>query len=633
MLQTIRDWVSGWLAVLIVVLLIIPFAFWGINYYFDQGGEPVAARINGETITVREFQVAQQRLRQQLQSLGNELPDKEDFIKQQALEGLINAELIKQFNAQMRLRVSDAAARGVINEIEVFQGINGFDSALYDRYLSALGYTPASFEAQIRQDMTTEQLQAGIMESAFVIPSEIGKIARLKNQTRDISYLLISYDGIKQAIETTDEEIQAHYDGEAELYTEPEKVRLAYLNLSLEHIEEGVNVTEEILRHYYDVHGDNYGVAEQRSVKQILFAAGKEMSDEQIVRIEAKAKEVEDFLKSGKTFEDVTEKYAAETEIKMEISEYGYIAKEILDPAVDSVVFSLNKGEVGGPVRTDAGFHIVMVEDIKGGQKSTFDEARERIEKDYRREEAEKIFFELADRLATLTYEHPDTLDLAAEELELEIQQTDFITRSPANAVPALLSDPKIISAAFSEEVLQGGNNSDVIELDSNEIVVLRVIEHKPREKRPLAEVRGEIEDRIRLEKGRAKTAEIGMEILEKLKQGAVKEELLKEYAAEWRDAEGVKRDDAGVNRAILRAAFALGHPEAGQPLYDHAAMGSGDHAVIALYAVHDPETVASGETIPVRNQMQQLNARLAWLQLIKDLRDKAQIKVFNERL
>ena len=633
MLQIIRDWVTGWLAVLIVILLIIPFAFWGINYYFDKGGEPVAARINGEKITVREFQQAHQRLRQQLQSLGTDLPDREALIKKQALDGLINTELLRQFNADLHLRVSDTNARDVINNIEVFQGADGFDNALYERYLSALGYTPATFEAQIRQDMTAEQLQAGIMESAFVIPSESENIARLNNQTRDISYLLISYNGIKQDIEISDQEIQEHYDMEDQLYMEPEKVRLAYLDLSLDKIKEGIDVTEESLRNYYTTHVDTYGVQEQRSIKQILFPTDEKTSDEMVAKIEAKAKEVEAFLKSGKTFKDVTEKYADETEIKMDISEYGYLAKGILEPPVDSVAFSLNEGEISEPVKTDSGFHIVMVEDIKGGEKSTFEEVREQVENDYRTEEAEKLFFELSDQLATLAYEHPDTLDIAAEQLDLEVQKSDFISRSPSNAVPALLKNPKIISAAFSEEVLQNGNNSDVIELDPNRIVVLRVTEHKPAEKKSLEAVHDEITDRIRLEKGRAKTAEIGAAILEKLKQGTSKDELSAEYSAEWRDANSVKRDDANINRSVLRTAFAMGHPDANQPLYGDVSMGSGDHAVVVVYAVHEPETVSDKETGPVSKQLQQLNARLAWLQLIKDLRDRAEIKVFEERL
>ena len=157
----------------IVVLLIIPFAFWGINYYFDKSGEPVAALVNGEKITIREFQQTQQRIRQQLQAAIKNLPNRDAFIKQQALEGLINAELLRQFNADTHMGVSDAAARDVINKIQAFQGTNGFDNALYERFLSAMGYTPVTFEAQMRQDMTTEQLQAGIIDSVFVTDSEV----------------------------------------------------------------------------------------------------------------------------------------------------------------------------------------------------------------------------------------------------------------------------------------------------------------------------------------------------------------------------------------------------------------------------------------------------------------------------
>ena len=363
----------------IVVLLIIPFAFWGINYYFDKSGEPVAALVNGEKITIREFQQTQQRIRQQLQAAIKNLPNRDAFIKQQALEGLINAELLRQFNADTHMGVSDAAARDVINKIQAFQGTNGFDNALYERFLSAMGYTPVTFEAQMRQDMTTEQLQAGIIDSVFVTDSEVEKIARLNNQTRDLSYLLVSYGSVKKDIEITDQEIKAHYDAEDQLYMEPEKVKLAYLDLSLEKLEKEVNVTDKELHNYYDNHGDNYSVAEQRSIKQILFPVAKDAPAEERARVEAKAKEVEAFLKSGKTFADVREKYSDETDVKMEISEYGFIAKTILEPAIDEVAFSLKKGEFSEPIRTDNGLHIIKVDDIKGGQESSFEEVREHV--------------------------------------------------------------------------------------------------------------------------------------------------------------------------------------------------------------------------------------------------------------
>ena len=633
MLQTIRDWITGWLAVVIVVLLIIPFAFWGINYYFDKSGEPVAALVNGEKITIREFQRTQQQLRQQLQSVSKDLPGRDEFIKEQALQGLINAELLRQVKVDLRMGVSEAAVRDVINKIQIFQGTDGFDNALYDRYISATGFTSSTFEARVRQDMSSEQLQSGIMESVIVPSSAVEKIAKLNNQTRDFSYLLVSYAGVKNDVEITDQEIQAHYDAEDKLYMEPEKVKLAYLDLSLENLEKNVNVTDEVLHDYYDNHGENYSVAEQRSIKQILFPIGEDATAEEQARIEAKAGEVEAFLKSGKTFADVRAKYVDETDVKMEISEYGFIAKKILDPALDEAAFSLKKGGFSEPIKTKSGLHIVMVDDIKGGQESTFEEAREKIEKDYRREEAEKLYFEKADQLATLAYEHPDTLENAADALELQIQTSDFITRSPSRDVPALLRDPKIISAAFSEEVLQNGNNSDVIELGNDRIVVLRVIEHEAAKKRPLDEVRNRIVDQIRLEKGSARTEEIGKEILAKLQKGVSKEDLAGEYSVEWKDAAGVKRDDVKVNRSVLRTAFALGHPRDGQPLYGDIGMGSGDHAIITLYAVHEPETVSDEEIRPVHDQLQKLTAQLDWTQFIKDLRDRSEIKVFNDRL
>ena len=633
MLQNIRNWVTGWLAVVIVVLLIIPFAFWGINYYFGQGSDILAAKVNGYKITLRDYQLAYQRLRQQWQSAGTDIANQEEVLKQRTIDTLVNRMLLSQLKGDLDLRVSDSQVRQTIMSIRAFQGDNGFDRSLYEQYLNSAGYTPVTFEGQLREDMTSEQLQAGILESGFVTKAAVERIARLNNQTRDFDYALISFGKIAEDIHISDADVKQYYDNNDKEFMDPEKVRIAYLDLSRDNIAKQVTVNEDELKSYFENHRENYSVAEQRKVDQVLVSAGKKPSEKLLAEAKTRAEELKKELESGKTIKDIAKESssAKDKKINVDVSEFGYLAKGILEPEVDSLTFSLKKGEVGGPVHTDTGYHIILVEDIRGGQKSSFDEVRDQVEKDYRISEAEKRFYELAEKLATMTFEHPESLEVASEELGLPIQKSDYFSRDGADN--GFLKNPKVLSAAFSDEVLQNGNNSDVIELDSNRDVVLHVIDHRMPQKKPLSEVHDDIVKTLRFNNGSRRTEEIGNEVMQGLGQGENKDTLAAKYSLDWKTASNVKRDDVNVNRAVLRKAFSLGRPDAGKPLIGGTSLGSGDFVVIALKGVHDAGTLAYEDINPVRKELERQHATTGWMEFMESLKENANIHVYKDNL
>lgn len=632
MLQLIRSWITGWLAVVIIVMLIIPFAFWGINYYFGQGGDIVAAEVNGSKILLRDYQLSYQRIRQQYESRGGNIANQEDKLKKQTIDTLVNRALLSQLKNDMNLTVSDDQVRQAIMNISAFQGEDGFDSDLYKRYLAAAGYTPAKFEATVRQDMTSEQLQAGIIESSFVTEASVERVAKLDEQTRDLSYTFVPFKDAVKNIQVTDQEIQRFYEQHDKEFMEPEKVRIAYIDLSREELAKKVPVTDDALKSFYQNHKENYTVAEQRKVDQVLVSAGKNPSDEALAKAKARAEEIKKELESGKSVEDLSkEKSKKEPGISVDISQFGYLAKGVLDPKVDNAVFSMKKGEVAGPIRTDSGFHVVVVEDIKGGQASSFDEVRDQVEKDYRNDEAEKKFYDLADKLANTSFEHPDSLETTSEEVGLPIQKSDYFSR--AGTGKGLLSNPKVLEAAFSDDVLKNGNNSDVIELNENRDLVLRDISHHPSRKKPLDQVRADIVKKIRFQKGSSRTREIGREIITGLKQGDSEESLAQKYSVGWKTASDAKRDDDRVNREVLRTAFSLARPKGGKPAIGGTSMGTGDYAVVLVKAVHDVGTLAYEDVHPVRQKMERIQAGESWMSFMDSLKEKAKIHIYHKNL
>ena len=634
MLQTIRDQVKGWLAVVIFTIMIIPFAFWGINYYFDQSGGVIAIEVNDEEITLADYQRAYQDMRQQWQTISGAPVEEaaEPLIKQRAKEDLIQTELLKQAGKQAGLSVGEQEVWQVIRQIPAFNDDDGFNMQLFEVAVSRSGLTPAGFLAGIKQDMAIEQLRNSMVATDFVTQPEISAYSSIVHQTRDFSYAVLSSDELKETLEVTDEQIQSYYENK-DRYMEPEKVRIAYLVLSLAKIAEEVYLEEGELGTYFSENKHNYEVEETRKVKQILVKLPEEPSEAAIDSQKTKAAELYALVKEGKELQDVAVNYAGEQQASVEFSEFGFLTKEVLEPEVDEVVFSMAAGEISEPVQSRYGFHIMAVDEIQVGSEVTLAGKREEVEQDLREEKAAKQLYELTDRLAALTYESHDTLEVAADELGLQEQTSDFISREDPGV--GIVAEPGVVSAAFSDEVLLEENNSELLELENDRYLVLRVLEHRSPMKKPLEDVRDEIITRIKYEQASDRTRERGETILEQLEEGKTKEELVLEFPLDWKTATGVTQDNENINRAVLRSAFGAGIPEAGRPLLEGASLGTGDYTVVIVYSVTrvDPDTIEKDELDALRGQILQAHITSTWTEFNNNLRDDADITVYEQTL
>jgi peptidyl-prolyl cis-trans isomerase D len=634
MLQTIRDQVKGWLAVVIFTIMIIPFAFWGINYYFDQSGGVIAIEVNDEEITLADYQRAYQDMRQQWQTISGAPVEEaaEPLIKQRAKEDLIQTELLKQAGKQAGLSVGEQEVWQVIRQIPAFNDDDGFNMGLFEVAVSRSGLTPAGFLAGIKQDMAIEQLRNSMVATDFVTQPEISAYSSIVHQTRDFSYAVLSSDELKETMVVTDEQIQSYYENK-DRYMEPEKVRIAYLVLSLAKIAEEVYLEEGELETYFSENKHNYEVEETRKVKQILVKLPEEPSEAAIDSQKTKAAELYALVKEGKELQDVAVNYAGEQQASVEFSEFGFLTKEVLEPEVDEVVFSMAAGEISEPVQSRYGFHIMAVDEIQVGSEVTLAGKREEVEQDLREEKAAKQLYELTDRLAELTYESPDTLEVAADELGLQEQTSDFISREDPGV--GIVAEPGVVSAAFSDEVLLEENNSELLELENDRYLVLRVLEHRSPMKKPLEDVRDEIITRIKYEQASDRTRERGETILEQLEEGKTKEELVLEFPLDWKTATGVTQDNENINRAVLRSAFGAGIPEAGRPLLEGASLGTGDYTVVIVYSVTrvDPDTIEKDELDALRGQILQAHITSTWTEFNNNLRDDADITVYEQTL
>ena len=592
MMQAIRDQATGWIAWVIVILISIPFALWGIQEYVNPNPNVPVAEVNGQEISLQYYQQAYQRQRMRLQQMlgANFDPaalDEERF-RRETLERLIRDELLVQVGGDVGLRVSDAQLVVAIQSQEAFRENNVFSQEAYDRWLSSQGFTPGSFEFEFRRGLLTEQLFAGIARSTIVTPGEVERALHRARQKRSYAELRISLEKYRDN-PVSDEAVEAFYRANASRFMTPEMVKVAYVRLSRGDISKGMGVDEAEMRSRYETSAASYVEPEQRRARHILVTVAKDAEAEIVDAAKAKADELRKRIQSGEAFEEVAKAESGDPGSAAQGGDLGFFARGVMDPRFEDTVFSMQEGGTSEPARTDFGFHVIRLEEIRKGKSKSFEQVRDGLRSEIQREKSEQTFFEQAERLANLSFENPDTLEIAAEALGLKIEETDYFSRQGITGA-AVAGDPAAVSAAFGTEVLEGGNNSELVELGGDRVLVLRVLDRKSPSKQELSEVRATIASELQSEAARTAVRALGVALLARLRAGERREDIAAEVGAEWVQRDAVTRGEAGLPGAARQTAFRMPRPTAQQPMYDGVEVGRGDFVLLALLSVEKGE-------------------------------------------
>ncbi|MCB1786120.1 MAG: SurA N-terminal domain-containing protein [Chromatiaceae bacterium] len=633
MLQAIREKAQGWIAWAIVVLISIPFALWGIQEYLGVGGEPEVAVVDGDKITQRMLDERTRDFRENLrQQLGDDyaagLLDAKK-IKSSVLDAMVEEMVLTNNAAAWNLRTSDAQARAFIGSVPVFQRDGRFDQDLYDATVRNQGMSRAGFEARIRQDMALGQLRSGVRDTAFVTDADMQAFVRLRNEKRSVSFARIPAADFAGSVEVKEAELRAFYDANIDRYRTPERVKLEYLLLDAERLSALVKVSDEALRQYYADHKAEFVAPEERAMRHILIAVPPGADDAAVETARQEALGLLGQLRGGADFAALAREKSADPGSAQNGGDLGWVERGVMVPEFEEAAFAAAPGVVTEPVRTEFGFHLVEVTDIRGGSKAGFDDVREKVDRAYRKFEAESLYFDYAERLAQTAYEDSASLAPAAEALGLEIQTSDWLTRSGGLQEP--LSSPKVRDAAFSDDVLNDGHNSELMELGPQQAAVVRVVEHEPEGVKSFDDNKTAIERDFRREREIQAAAAEGDRLLAQLRSGDV---VLADAAAAkgWsvEQAGSIGRRDTKVPGEVLSAAFSLSPPAGGKSAFVGAASPDGDYFLIEIAAVEGGrmDAVSDVEKPMLGQQMmsQAGNAQMSYV--TRDLRGRADIEI-----
>ncbi|MBK1641717.1 peptidylprolyl isomerase [Chromatium okenii] len=626
MLQTIRERAQGWIAWVIVILISVPFALWGIQSYLGESGEPVAATVNGVEIATRDLDRRVQNVQFELRDrLGSDSTLNDQHLRAEVLDALIQEVLLLNVTQDLGLRVSDQDLQMQVLAETAFHKDGRFDHDTYERILQLQGLTPALFEAQLRQQLTSSQLIRAIAGSEFITRAELAHYQRLAQQQRELVYARFRAADFPATTPPTDAAIAAFYDVNSARFQIPEQVKLDYLLLDASTLAANSVSTDEELRQRYAAASAQFTEPERRHISHLLLTLPKDADDATAAQVLSKINDIRARIQAGEAFAALAQQLSADPGSASAGGALGSVEKGMMVPAFEQAAFALPLNTVSEPVRTEFGYHLIVVTEITPAVTKPFEAVREQLQAEVTKQRAEAQFYDLGERLANLAYETPDSLEPAAATLGLTVQHSDWISRSDGSGI---LNQPKVLAAAFSEEVLTEGRNSELIEpeRDALQAIVVRVVEHRPAALKPLAEVREAIIADLNAEAAGVATAAAATAALTKLREGADWATVLGTVKLE--EPGLVARQADNVPAAVLDTAFTLPAPLANKVSADTAQLEAGDVALVRVLRVEDGAIAADVDlkTAPEAAQLLPGLARQTYAQMVRDMERRADI-------
>jgi len=577
MLLKIREKSQGAFAWAILILICVPFALWGIQNYMGGGSETAVASVGDKEFFQPDLNKAYNQYAQSLAGMNFD----ENLIKKQALQKLIQDEVLFQHVENERLAVTDDTARKFIQNLEYFQTDGKFDKQKYKSLLGAQRISSVEFVKRIKKVLVMEQYQNAILNSSFATEKQIDDFFKIQNQQRDVEIISVALP--KATTQPSQKEIETYYQQHQDLFLTEEQVAIAYVELSLDKLAKQVTYTEDQLKAYYQEQKDQYTTPERRKISHILFAFNKDAKDDdkQLKRAQAAKQRLknEDFATLAAAISD--DKLTAKKG-----GDLGLFNVGVMEKSFEDAVGSLALGEVSDPVKSAFGYHLIKVTELTPSQVKSFDEVKNQLISAYQKSQAETKFYQLGESLAEISYENPNSLQAVVDQLDLSIEKTPLfgknVQNNPANT---LSSEPAIVNAAFSEDVLKG-NNSEPIELGSDKLVVLRMTEHKPADVKPIKVVKNQIIEHILRDQAGQQAQQLAEKIKADIVAGKIVDKVARQYGLSVQKLSGLTRSDGQLSWQISQAIFKAAKPIDNKPSVFIVSEPSGTQTVISLLAV-----------------------------------------------
>jgi peptidyl-prolyl cis-trans isomerase D len=623
MLEVIRNGLEKTWAKVVLGIIVVPFALFGIDSYLNSMGNNVTvATVNNFEVTAQDFQRSMTLLQERLDAEGQDrsLLQSPEFRKS-IIESLIDNQLIKGAVDKYNFRISDSQLATYIVGMPDFQENGKFSQERYDQIVQFNGLTPKKLEERVRGDMATQQVQGTIANLIYYPKKEVDKIAELVYQKRHVKLfdmLLMDYE---EKVEVSDDDINKFYTENTSSFIRPDQVKIDFVVYSVANIVPLVEVLDDEIKTFYQENKQNYEGTEERSASHILFLADQTASEDERIKIKEKASEVLSSLKKDpKKFEELAIEYSQDPESAKNGGSLGFFKRGMMVKEFEEAVYAMKKNNISELIQTDFGFHIIRLDDVKGDQVS-FDDVKPQIKGELIFQKALEVYNTNADDFSNLVYEQKESLDPVIEKYDLEVQQSPWLSRQDAEQ---FFNNPVFSDSVFDKNIMDNKFNTPAIEVSPNNLVSARVVDFRESKTKELDEVKDEIKDFLSKRNAQEDLINEGNKLVEGLQNNGTKE-------PDWIDELVIDRSDKqGLSDIIAEEIFKMNTSKL--PAYSGIFDPKGEFMVIKLDKI-DNETIIEEDANFFYDEFMSALDKEVEKAYLDDLRENSKIKINNQFL
>ncbi len=494
MLDGMRSGAQSWAIKLAFGLIILVFIFWGIGSNTSSSG--VVAKVNGEPITINEFQQSYTQMANEIKSVMPDITDeqlKAFALEQRVLQNLVIGKLFLSESKRLGLEISIAELRSALMGIPFFNDETGkFSQKIYEERLKAVGQTPAVFENSLRMDLLPQKFQEVLTSGISADPEIAKKMYAFQGESRSMDYVLYKLDLNAQKV--SDEEAQKIYEERKSEYAVPAQISLEFINFTPELMADESTISENEVKDYYEKNKASFTSPEQVKARHILLMVNEKAPQKEVDIVLEKIKEIASKIKTEDDFIKMAKEYGQDG-TKAKGGDLGWFSKEQMVPEFAEVAFTLAPATLSDPVRTQFGYHLIWVEDKKAAHEQAFAD----VQGDIRYKLAvnkvnaslqDTIDASIADLMANASMKEE------AEKLHLKAENTGLVDAQ------TLIDNYGIRKSDI--DILMGLNEGTVWDSPlsiKGELSVVKVVKNNKSTTKTFAEVKKEIIDEIKLKK------------------------------------------------------------------------------------------------------------------------------------
>lgn len=490
MLQAFRTH-KRWMMFIAMIFIIPSFVVTGIySYNRMSDSENDLATVGDTSITMMDFDNAKRQYldnfrRQMGQSFKPNMLDTAEA-RASILAALISDRAISLEIASEYMNVGEADAINLVKQAPAFQRDGKFSTEAYQQFLNSMGKSDEQFVLELRRDLTRQMLLSAVSQTTQASNTVAQRIHDLLTEERTIRTFEIKPTAFLKSVSVTDAEAQSYYDQNKSLFAVPESVDIEYVVLSPESYK-NIKASEDDIKTFYEQNLQRFSTPEERRASHILIAVNNEKTDTDAKK---EADEIYKQLQADPSkFAQLAKSKSADPGSARQGGDLGFFQKGMMVPEFDNAVFSGKKGDLIAPVKTQFGYHIIKIVDVKPAQAKPLKEVRAEIEALYQQQAAIRAFAEDAENFSNMVYEQSESLQPVAERFGLKIQTVKNVTRDFEDQ----LINPNVIEALYGFDVLEDKRNSNAIEVASNTLLSARVTAHHKQTVKTFDEVKGDI--------------------------------------------------------------------------------------------------------------------------------------------